>query len=139
MKLKELQKFSKEVRIILIGLFALGFSLIIVMLTGIILFNNDLMNTLQFIVFEAFCMAMLGVVSVVFDLFKDLNSEIQMRLNKILKRLRAKKHAQAQAKAEEKARIMRQQSQDMIAAMADIGHATPNLQIIDQNKARRRA
>lgn len=139
MKLKELQKFSKEVRIILIGLFALGFSLIIVMLTGIILFNNDLMNTLQFIVFEAFCMAMLGVVSVVFDLFKDLNGEIQMRLNKILKRLRAKKHAQAQAKAEEKARIMRQQSQDMIAAMADIGHATPNLQVIDQNKARRRA
>ena len=137
MKLKELRKLSKTVRLILVGLFTLGFSIVIVMVTGVVLFQNELMNTVQFIAFQAFCMTMLAVVSVVFNLFKDINFDVQARLNKILKRIRKKKHEKAKAIAEAKARAAQQQAQEMLAAVADAGHAAPNLQLIEMNGHRK--
>ena len=133
MKLKELRSLSKTVRTILVGLFILGFSITIVMLTGVIMFQNELMNTLQFVVFQAFCLTMLAVVSIVFNLFKDINFDVQTKLNKVLKRIRKKKHERAKAIAEAKARTAQKQAQDMMAAVADTGHASPNLQLIELN------
>lgn len=139
MKLKELRKLSKTVRTILIGLFAISFSIAVVMVTGIILFQNDMLNAIQFIIFETFSTTMLGVAAVVFNMFKDMNIDVQTRLNKTLKHLRKKKHERAKAIAEEKARIAKKNTQDMLAAVADTGHAVPNLQIVNQRPFRKRA
>lgn len=137
MKLKELRKLSKTVRIILVGLFTLSFAIVTVMVTGVILFQNELMTTLQFIAFQAFWMTMLAVNSIVFNLFKDIDFDVQARLNKVLKHIRKRKHEKAKAIAAAKARAAQKQAQDMLAAVADAGHAAPNLQLIEMNNHRK--
>lgn len=132
MKLQELRKLSKNICTILVGLFALGFSIIIAMVTGIILFQNALMNPLQFIVFQTFCMTLLGTVAIVFNLLKDINHDVQTRLTKTLKNIRRKrkKHTERYANA------INQPACTTITA--NTGNTNPTLRVIGQNQPLRK-
>lgn len=97
MKLKDLRNLAKTIRNINIALILLGIGMVLAMCIWCVLFQSDVITTLQWVTLELTTMAALSVNTFILNFFCDVNSEVRARLTKAMHKYRLRQQARVRA------------------------------------------
>lgn len=131
MKLRDLRNLAKDIRNINIALILLGVGMVAAMCVWCVLFQSDVITTVQWVALELTTMVALSVTAFILNFFCDVNRDVRARLTKAIRKCKMQQQAKARDKAHAAAAMIATNAANAINNTDDsVSDPIPELQVV---------